>query len=675
MVALVSLSIAKFALRPLQMVTNFANGSSAMLRFSYTFRLGCGLLLGTWLLLPASTGVRAEDSWNPFLKKDEPRKRRADTAKDQQPPAPALPPMDGVDTKPWNRPPTTDSVLPDDQTGRPPRRDPYALPGREPPPLDTVDRQPLPSERDRAVERSELAPILSGDGSGLPSELWQGVDARNVHSLVTRLDIPPRSPAVHALWKRLWTSSAQPPTQGPDRDRFEALRIEALYRSGLLKELIARLDADKAQAPQDPLYVALAARARVGAGDLKQGCADAIGLSRAKTTVPAAIKAEMLLVGGYCAAAEGNPAAASLAAELARAEGVDAPLTLAALDATASSQPFKPTLPKRLSLMDYRFLSQAKSIAYADALERAEPALLVALATDPAIEHTPARRVQAAELAARINALDAEGLAEVYRAQTFTAGDLAEPLSAKVDPAMRRALLFKALDGERTPMKRARAARAFLDDARRAGFPFTAAIMLATPIESLVAAQEIGWFAETAIEINIAAARYEQARSWVAFANQGERSGGLQHWLVLIDIADAKAPGRRGQDLVHAEQIAVRGRLAPDLMHRLATVLDALDYQIPIPLWEAASRTPQPTTGHLPETGVLSELQDASKKKEFARTLLLAMRALGSDGADRAHMIALGNAVRALKRAGLEADARRLALEAVFAGWPRMASN
>lgn len=653
-----------------------------MLRQAMKVRLAQSLLFGIALLAPTAGATLAEDAWNPFQQKDEaPRKRRASAVPDQGPPAdlapPALPPMEGVSAKPWARPPASDAP-PDDAIGaRRSRRDPYGLP--DPVPAESALRQAIPSESERAVERSELSPILSSDGTGLPAELWRGVEARNVHALVTRLDIPPRSPAVHALWKRLWSSSAEAPVQGPDRDRFEALRIEALYRSGLLKELLERLDATKAQAPQDPLFAALAARARVGAGDLKQGCADALALTRMKGGVQPAIRGEMLLIGGYCGAADGNPGAASLAAELARSEGIDAPLPLAALDAAVTGQAFKPTLPKRLSLMDYRFLSLTKSISFQDALERAEPALLVALATDPSIEHAPARRVQAAELAARINALDPERLAEVYRAQTFAASDLADPVAAKVDPALRRALLFKALEAERTPMKRARAARALLDDARRAAIQLPIAVILAAPIESLAAVQEIGWFAETAIEVNIAAGRYDAARKWVAFASPQGRAPAqqpsLEHWLVLIDIADPKPTGKRGQDLVHAEQIAVRGRLAPDLMHRLATVLDALDYQIPIPLWEAASRTPQPTTGHLPETGVLSELQDASKKKEFARTLLLAMQALGSEWADRAHMIALGDAVRALKRAGLEADARRLALEAVFAGWPRMANN
>ena len=152
------------------------------------------------------------------------------------------------------------------------------------------------------------------------------------------------------------------------------------------------------------------------------------------------------------------------------------------------------------------------------------------------------------------------------------------------------------------------------------------------------------------------------------------RGGAMDHWMALIDIADPNFPGRRGDSLATLERLALMGRFSSGNLHRLATVLDALEYNVPIPLWEAASRTPQPSTGHLPETGVLTELQDAAKQREFGRTVLLAMQALGPDGADGAHMIALGDSIRALKRAGLEADARRLGFEALLAGWPRMVS-
>ena len=75
------------------------------------------------------------------------------------------------------------------------------------------------------------------------------------------------------------------------------------------------------------------------------------------------------------------------------------------------------------------------------------------------------------------------------------------------------------------------------------------------------------------------------------------------------------------------------------------------------------------------QPGVLTALPDAAKKKEFGRAVLLAMKAIGPNGAESAHMIALGDAIRALKRAGLEADARRLGLEALLGSWPRTAVN
>jgi hypothetical protein len=155
----------------------------------------------------------------------------------------------------------------------------------------------------------------------------------------------------------------------------------------------------------------------------------------------------------------------------------------------------------------------------------------------------------------------------------------------------------------------------------------------------------------------------------------GAGSGDLSHWLALIDIADSEATSDRGRSLAYIEDLAVGGRLDPILLHRLATVLDALEYNVPIPLWEAASRTPQPSGGFLPETGVLSQLQDAAKKREFGRTVLLTMKTLGPNGAKGAHMIALGDSIRALKRAGLEADARKLGFEALFASWPRTFIN
>ena len=625
------------------------------------------LAMGSAVVAPA---VLAQEAWNPFKEKENARPKRQATPAPAAPAEPSLRPMDGVAAKPWQNPNQNAGQNP----GQSPADTPGGVAGRSDPSGRAVEAEPLPplDAKSTAVERGELQPVVVVDGTGLPLEFWQGLDAKAVEALVARLEIPPRSAALFALWRKLWISSATPPG-GAHPESFEALRLEALYRSGLVAELTDRLKEPHGDAggAAGPHLMALRARVAIGAGDREQGCRDAHAVARSGTETPKQIKAEMLLLSGYCAGMEGNAEAAGLAADLARAEAINAPLALAALDAFTAQQPFKPVLGKRVSLMDYRFLELAKSAHPSEVLERAEPALLVALATSET--SNPALRVVAGEAAARLNVLAPETLAGIYRLLPAGPG-ATDPLTEQGEPLLRRAVLFKAVEAERTPMRKTRMVRALLDDARRNGLYMPVAAILAGPIEALAPVQEIGWFAETAIEINLAAGRPEAARAWIDFS-ASDRGDSLQHWQVLADIADPKWQGPRGAGLVHAEQLALKGRLPSDLLHRLATVLDALDYQIPLPLWEAASKTPQPKAGHLPETGVLSQLQDAAKRKEFARTVLLAMRALGPNGAEAAHMIALGDAIRALKRSGLEADARRLGLEAVFAAWPRMAAN
>ena len=616
--------------------------------------LGAGMMS----LLLATTAqfgpARAEDGWKPFAAKDAEAARKK--AQQAAPARPLLPSMGNAAPSGADAPAATSIV---------------------------TDASPSPfSAKANAVEHGELAPVMSSDGSGLPLELWNGLDVARVEAHLARLDIPPRSNAVNNLWRRLLQSDAMPP--GGAAQKFQALRAEAYQRSGLLQEQADALAKAVGGAPAnaDALIVAMKARADIAVGQNDTGCASAKDAASRKADLPKRLKGEAIILVGYCAAVAGNSAAAGLAADLAREEGHDAPLALAALDAiaTGAEAAKKQTVPlsKRIDAIDYRLLQMTGPQPPGTILEKADPSLLWLLVA--AADTEPKLRLASAEAAARINVISPERLSEIYRGQAFSAAEIADPLTGRSDPLTRRALLLKAAEAERTPQKKTRLVRALLDDARRAGLYLPMLRIAAKPISALQRQVEIGWFTETAIEAMLAAERYDDARAWVAFGQGLDRSApamggtGLQHWLALIDIADPSNRGvARGSSLELVERMALAGRFVPEMLHRIATVLDALDYQVPIPLWDAASKTPQPKGGHLPETGVLSELQDAAKKKEFGRTVLLTLRTLGPGGAEGAHMIALGDAVRALKRAGLEADARRLAFEALFAGWPRTA--
>jgi hypothetical protein len=504
---------------------------------------------------------------------------------------------------------------------------------------------------------------MAPDASGLPLELWRGLDLKTLEELLAGLELPPRSPALHRLWRRMLLSSATPPAGAPNSEHFVALRLEALYRSGLLADMETVLNEN---GTPGPIVQTLRARRDIGLGRREAGCQGIAALAAPSSGLPGRLKGETQLLAGYCAAVAGDVQAAGLAADLAREEGIEAELPLAVLAGFAAGSKPKLALPARVLLLDYRFLELLGPVNASQILDKAEPALLTVLAADPQADIR--LRIAAAEAALRLNALSPEALAEVYRRQSLSGAGVADPSAQSADPLLRRALYFQAIEAARAPAQRARFVRAIVDDARRSGSHLQMARVLAPLIADMPMSPDAGWFAETSLEIALLAGQFEQARRWA-------ESAGLRHWLALIDVADPERRGGQPPSLAAMEELAVRGRLGAETLHRLATVLDALDIDVPIGLWDAASRTPQPATGYLPETGVLADLAQSAKRNDAGRTILLVMRTLGPAGPEGANVLALGDAVRALKRIGLEADARQLALEALIAAWPRMAGN
>ena len=528
------------------------------------------------------------------------------------------------------------------------------------PPVDraNLDRMPPAGVRNRPVESSDLAPVMAPDTSGLPLELWRGLEMADLERLLAGLDLPPRSPALHQVWRRMLLSSASPPPAGaPSSDHFMALRLEALYRSGLLRDMA---EVERGASP-GPLARVVLARKDIGLGAREAGCATIKSVAGPGADLRGRLRVESQLLTGYCAAVAGDAAAAGLAATLAREEGMADDLVLRVLESLSMGTKPHLGLPARVPLLDFRFLELLGPVSQMQVVEKAEPALLVALARAPTSDVR--MRTAAAEAALRLNAMPPDAVVDVYRLQPEPSARTTP--SEAADPILRRARLFRAAEVTQAPELKARLLRALLDDARRAGIHVQTARMLAPLVGQLWPSFETGMLAEPVLEIAAAAGEYELARRWA------ETAATLQHWLALVDLADPQ-PGRgRASGLAYVEELARRGRLGVNALHRLATVLDALDVDVPMGIWEAAGRTPQPASGYLPETGVLADLAQSAQRKDTGRTVLVAMRALGPNGAEGANILALGDAVRALKRTGLEPDARRLAFEALFAVWPR----
>ncbi len=481
----------------------------------------------------------------------------------------------------------------------------------------------------------------------MPYDLWCGVDAPTLERLLAAAPLPSPSPALATLIARALAAGDQ-----VSGEEF-ALRAAALERAGRVveaAELLARA-ADSNELRSLGHY----ALALLALGRDDDACE--IHLGEALGGGPADKSArEALLVAVYCAAAKGDLPGARLALQLARDGGADIGLAAAVIGRLSKTSTHRPSLPKSVEIIDYLFLSLGEQRPTSDLAAKAEPELLFFHAHD---EGAPAElRVTSAERAAALNIIAGPDLARAYRAAAR-----ALPKTAQSAPAL-RARLFAAFEHAPTVKIRAESIAALLASARDQGIEVPIAEALAEASAGLVADQDAVSFAETGVRVAALAGDEESAWAWVDAG--GER---LRSWQLLLAASDPQGP-RAEAALGEGVDIALKGGLPPPLLHRLVTVLDALDYEVPIPLWDEASKTPQPSDGDLPETGALTSLKEAADSGEVGRAVLIAAAVLGPKGAKGAHLIALGDALRALKRVGLDAEARRLGFEALYAHWP-----
>ena len=634
-------------------------------------RLATAAMAGLFVTVQMPAAA-AQDGWNPFAEKDRQAARSAARQRRQQKPK-------AVDNRPYLAPITPDGSAPSQpypatspgygasNTYQPPGTSPAAVPGSVPygAPGTYIPASPSGTPNFAAhapgVQRGELTPVISGDGA-LPKGTWQHLDASGAEQLLGSTQLPPASAALNDLFNRIMAEPVSDP-------RLNAVRIAALLRAGRFQQAARLRKASPRDQSSTPVQDITEAKLDLATGATEAGCRRIKAAVATPAKLAKQVRGEAVVLAGYCAIIAGNRQAGGLAAELARDSGYNQPFVLGLLEAIASGDAVRAPLPQAVSMLDGLLVQQLKKPdpALIDGmLKRADAGFLQLVASATGV--APGLRLKAAERGAAANILSPAALAEAYRA---TAQAPSNPAGAPQE----RARQFVAAEQSQAQFAKTRAVRALLDSARRDGLYQVTAVAAAPIVRAMRPAQEISWFTETAIEILAAAADYETARQWVRASGAGDRRGSagtLDHWLMLLDIADPKVSRQnRGRRINLLENLALQGRFTPAALHRLATVLDALDYNIPVPLWNLASRTEQPQTGHLPETGMLSAMKQASEGRQIAATTLYALRTIAPSGTPATHLLGLGETIRALKRAGLEKAARRIGFEALFSSWPR----
>lgn len=509
------------------------------------------------------------------------------------------------------------------------------------------------------------APVAPAAPAG-PAD-WLGLPLTEIERLSKEARRPLGTPMLASLWRQLLKGG---PVGQPDA---LAYRARELLDGGWSRDAAALL----AKGPQGDLKLTLlAARAALSDGDGTSACpilksvaaAEAIKLDQPYRT-------DFVSTAAFCAAATRDETQTALAADVIRESGLDRPITLAVLDGLGSGSAPELGDARVHDLVEARLLGLIRPVQMRDLSEKPAPALISLIAESPG--DAPLARAEATEQTVLAHLAPASVLAEVYTAIEIAPDVRQNPLGQDAEGTLKRAILYQAATKESAMLRKSRYIRALLDETTREGFGYPAAALLADPVVALPRVGEISWFAETAVEVLIAAGRHAEAAAWITRDAELDTTGnraGLGHWLVLADMGSGAREGR-GEAMAELERAARAGLFTPDVLQRTVTVLDALEYNVPIPVWEMAGSGTQANDGDLPETGLLSKLQAAVQAGNRPQTVLLSVLALAKGGPSGAHQLVVGDVIRALRKVGMEREARTLAFEALYPLWPRRAGG
>lgn len=540
-----------------------------------------------------------------------------------------------------------------------------------------VTRQTLPPVQNAPVDqnygRSQTGPVGADrnlsvqrprtNGLQHPSDLWRDHRFETFRDAVLKLDGSGGSLILNNLVASALVDPGSMPVRA-DPEVLDLLRMVALYRMGRIKDLVNFIKTIPEGTRSHAVRI-FQARALLASGHGKQACALAASFPVGDPDLSHDLLSETLMMTALCAARKKDLHPMGLIADLARDKGIRSPLSYAVIDYLVSGVKPAFRMPKKLGVRDYFFLRLTQLKVPRKILGMADPALLYALAFD---RSTPsALRLDAAERAASKGQIDPMDLAAIY-ADVVARGSR-RTKSGRTD-AQTRALLFDGLSRTEAAQHRAKIIDTLLANTRGRHLSMVMGSMLAPYVAQMEPFGKLDWFAMRAVEVALLSGDMPLAERWYLFIKRAGRGAyAAAEWLPLTNLLQ-KGVVPSGDATQMAMRMARARRLDSRALHGLTSILDALSFEVPIPLWNEAGKLPQPSKGALPPTGALSQLKKASDEGRAGDVLLLSHRAVGTHSADQMHLIALGDIVRALKKAGFEKQAGQFGFHALYGIWP-----
>lgn len=513
---------------------------------------------------------------------------------------------------------------------------------------------------------------LDPEQGGLGFDLWRSTPHALVERLIPALPAALPSPTLRDLARRLLLSTANPP-EGPRSDgpSLLSLRVQKLAEMGDLAGLKALSGAIPASVDDETL-TRLRVETRLVDGAADAVCPEVAGILR---RYPNAYWQKLQI---FCQALDRKGQPVEVGLSLLREEGEDKDQAFFTLiDALMGAKGVKVTSLDDATPLHLAMMRAAEQTLPEDVLRSPLPVILRAVAMSP--NASPDLRLAAAERATLVGALSGASLAKIYDGVPVSEDELENALGkaqANYGPQA-RVLLYRAAKTQSMPLARAEALRAALSLAHAAG-DFELAVAVNLPlIEQMTPSPELRFFAPEAARALFYAGKLDQAQGWLAMARQ-EGATNVRSAEVSVELwpytrLAGAAPGAWDNNrflawyAIQKAKKDAEAKLVDQQAARLLSLLSALGVPVAETAWQPLLGATDGEPAAMPSVAVWQALKDAAASGRRGETLLLALLSIGSTGPAGANPVALEGVVDALRKVGLESEARRLAIEAAVA--------
>jgi len=505
----------------------------------------------------------------------------------------------------------------------------------------------------------EALGVLSGSAA-FPANMWDGSTRDLVDPLLERLPDQPATPYLRVLQRRLLLSTAQPP-KGTDTERsLLELRAAKLGDMGQTRDVISLIRSIPKN-ENSPGLDALLSDALLLEGQTSKACALAAQNIQTQTE-PIWVKTM-----AFCRLLAKQNSQAMLSLSLLQDSGDNDPIYYKLMDALNNAE--RPKLdnlpaPKPLELA---LIRTTRAILSDDIRNSNDPVVLSML--------TRAGDINATQKAVERNLASTDFLKEAFAREEFSDAQIKDPLKTAegLAPVKAQALLYQvaAEKGQLAVIRSEAIALAFELGAEQNLF-FSLARLYRSMITDLPRGIDMLWFAPQAVRAQLAAGEWDNAKEWylllrnAAFSDNDAAQNMMNLRPLAVLAGFDNAPGVVSRTMSDWWRIQQSSPESFKKAARLFSIADGLGLKMPQRLWVTLMDGPRLPRGEVPKAGAWLQMNNAAETDRLGETVLLMLNAIGSTPTGDMDSTFLRDTIAALRKVGLERDARILAVETLL---------